>query len=78
MSILFLHLPLSLLNLQRISAAAASVSTALANYMSTGENNVKYNLHFLFKTMGERKAELMGRVMPKYSSVIVLGFVCCF
>ena len=78
MSISFLHLPLSLLNLQRISAAAASMATAPANYMSTGGNNVKNNLPFLFKTMGERKAELAGRVMPKCSSVIVLGCVCCF
>lgn len=75
MSIFFLHFPLSLPNVQRISNTAASVATALASYMSAKRNKMKNNFNFLFRTMEERKAELKGRVVPKDSIIFVL-FVC--
>lgn len=73
MSIFSLHFPLSLPNVQGIRSTAASVATALASYTSTGRNKLKNNFHFLFKTMEERKAELKGRIVSKYSTMLVLG-----
>lgn len=70
MSIFFLHFPLSLPNVQRISSTAASAATALASYTSTGRNELKNNFHFLSKNNGgeEGRTERESSARIQYST----------